>query len=325
MLPVARRILLLAIAGGVLFDVLVPGNAAGLNAPLMMGAFLATALVTTGRSGLARMDPADAWLGPVAMVLASLGALRADDWLVMIDLLLAAALAAGAIGCLAGGRITRGLVPRVFELAIGVVAASGVGAAAVLAAARPANGDDAAGAPSRAASRLRRSAPVLRGLVIAIPVVAVFVALFSSADAVFARLASDVFSWQLDVDFANLFGRALLIAVIAWGAAGLLALGAGLLPSLAAAPPIVPRPSVARRIRRPGLRPSRHSAAHPRRPRAGMLPAARGHLPPRPSGQCPSAWVPSRRRRSCSSWMSCSRPSSPSRSRGCSAVATRWR
>jgi hypothetical protein len=228
----ARRIVLFALAGGVLFDVLVPGNAAGLNAPLVMGAFLAAALITAGRAGLARMDPADAWLAPVAMVLASLGALRADDWLVTVDLLLAAALAAGAIGCLAGGRITRGLVPRVLELAVGVVAASGVGAAAVLAATRSRVPGGTASVPSRLGSRLRRVAPVARGLLIAIPVVAVFIALFASADAVFARLASDVLSWQLDLDLEDLLGRAMLISLVAWGVAGLLGLGAGLLPAL---------------------------------------------------------------------------------------------
>jgi hypothetical protein len=233
MLPLARRIVLLALAGGVLFDILVPGNAAGLNAPLLMVAFLAAALATAGRDGLARMDPADAWLGPVALVLASMSALRADDWLVTVDLLLAAALAAGAIGCLAGGRITRGLVPRVLELAVGVVAAAGVGAAAVLAAARSRSQAGPAVGRSRVRRRLRPLAPVARGLVIAIPVLAVFVALFASADAVFARFASDVLSWQLDLDFEDLLGRAMLITLIAWGAAGLLGLGAGLLPALA--------------------------------------------------------------------------------------------
>jgi hypothetical protein len=228
----ARRIVLFAIGGGVLFDVLVPGNAAGLNAPLVMGAFLGAALVTAGRTGLAKMDPADAWLGPVAMILASLSALRADDWLVTVNLMFAAALAAGAIGCLAGGRITRGLLPRVLELAVGVVAASGVGAAAVLAATRSRVHDGTATDPSRLGSRLRRAAPVARGLLIAIPVVAVFIALFASADAVFARLASDVLSWQLDLDLEDLLGRAMLISLVAWGVAGLLGLGAGLLPAL---------------------------------------------------------------------------------------------
>ena len=127
-----RRIVLLALVGGVLFDVLVPGNAAGLNAIVLMAAFLAAALLVAGRDGIRRMDPADAWLAPAALVLASMAVIRADDWLVTLDLLLAAALAAGTIGCLAGGRVTRGLVPRVLELAVGSVAAAAVGAGSLL-------------------------------------------------------------------------------------------------------------------------------------------------------------------------------------------------
>src|SRR5262245_34030698 len=91
-----RRILLVAVAGGVLFDVLAVGNAAGINAPIIVAAFLVAAFAIAGRDGIARMDPADAWLAPSALVLAALVAVRADDWLVTADLLLAAALAAGA-------------------------------------------------------------------------------------------------------------------------------------------------------------------------------------------------------------------------------------
>ncbi len=238
MSPLVRGIVLLALAGGLMFDVLVPGNAAGLNAPLLMAAFLGAALVTAGRAGLARMDPADVWIGPGALVLASMSVLRADDWLVTVDLLLATAMAAGAIGCLAGGRITRGLVPRVLELSLGAVAASVIGAAAILTMKRP-SAESRAGVapPSRLHSRLSRVAPVARGLVIAVPVVAVFIALFAAADAVFARLASDVLAWQPDIDLEDLVGRALLVTLVAWGATGLLGLGAGLLSSFASAPP----------------------------------------------------------------------------------------
>jgi hypothetical protein len=229
---------LLALAGGVLFDVLVPGNAAGVNAAIVVAALLVAALVVAGPDGARRVDPADAWLGPAALVMAGMASIRADDWLVTFDLLFAAALAAGAIGCLAGGRITRGLVPKVLQLAVGTVAAAGIGALTVLTARRPvaAAASDTAdpGLPSRGAglrARLRGAAPVLRGLVIAVPVVAVFVALFASADAVFARLASDLFAWQLDIDLEDLVSRSIVITIVAWGAAGLLGLAGGLLPA----------------------------------------------------------------------------------------------
>lgn len=235
MSSLVRRILLLALAGGVLFDVLVPGNAAGLNAVIVMAAFLVAALLVAGSGGIRRMDPADAWLAPTALVLAALTAIRADDWLVTADLAFAAALAAGAIGCLGGGRITRGLVPQVLELAVGVVAGIGIGAASVVRDPRPQPaGAGSSGEPSRAArlrARLRGAAPIVRGLVIAVPIVALFVLLFAAADAVFARLASDVLAWKPDLDLADILTRSLVITSVAWGAAGLLAIAAGLLPA----------------------------------------------------------------------------------------------
>ncbi len=227
-----RRVLLLALAGGVLFDVLVPGNSAGLNAAIVMAAFLAAALLVAGPDGIRRMDPADAWLGPTALVLAAMASIRADDWLVTTDLLLAAALAAGTIGCLGGGRITRGLVPKVLELAVGAVAAVGIGALNMLTIPRPVPIEtDVPSRFTRLQGRLRPAAPVLRGLVIAVPVAAVFVVLFASADAVFARLTSDLLAWQPDLDLGDLVSRSIVITIVAWGAAGLLGLAGGLLPA----------------------------------------------------------------------------------------------
>lgn len=232
--PLVRRILLLALATGVAFDILVPGNAPGVNAPLLVAALVGAALLVAGRDGLRRMDPADAWLAPAALVLAAMAVVRGDGWLVGVDLLLALALAAGAVAGLAGARITRGLVPQVLETAAATVAAAGVGAAAIVRVPRP---DGKGGAGDRLGlwrARAGRAAPVGRGLLIALPVIAVFAALFASADAVFARLATDVLGWQPDVDLEDLAGRVIVVAVVAWVVAGLLALGAGRLPTFVA-------------------------------------------------------------------------------------------
>jgi hypothetical protein len=245
----AARILLLAVAGGILVDILIPGNAPGINAPILVAALLVSAVLVAGPAGLRRMDPADAWLGPVALGLAGMAALRADPWLVAADLALAAALAAGAVASLGGGRITRGLVPQVLAIAAGVVAAAVAGAAEVIAGfSRPApgpplaDGREAGGGPvpAGAARRplrayLRRSAPVARGLLIALPLLALFTALFASADAVFERLARQVLDWQIDLDLEDLAERAAVITVAAWTAAGLLALAGAYLPTLAGA------------------------------------------------------------------------------------------
>ena len=311
-LPV-RRILLLALAGGVLVDVVLPGNAIGVNAPLVLVALLAAALVVAGREGLRRMDPADAWLGPVALVLAGFAAIRADDWLVTFDLLFAGALAAGAIGCLAGGRITRGAVPRVLDLGAAAMAAGLVGTVTVVSRGRRDRPAGTTAGPVRA--RLGRAAPVVRGLLIAVPVVAVFVALFASADAVFARFTADALAWKPDLDVVDLTGRAFVITIAAWGAAGLLGLAAGLLPAHVIGAPTGDR-GRRRRVAAEGVPPP------PAAPGWGPAPTwrrrRRTSRRDRRSGSGPS-----RPRRSSSSSASCSPCSSPSSWPTCSAAATR--
>lgn len=246
-----RRIVLLALAGGILVDVVGPGNALGVNAPLVVVALLAAAFAVAGRGGLGRMDPADAWLAPAAVAFAGMAAVRTDAWLVAADLWFAMLLALGAIGTLAGGRITRGVVPRVLELSVGLVAVAIGGAIAVLSALatrrEPAGSDgiepragSTAQGPTALGSagsrlrlgRLRPLVPVLRGLLVAIPIVAVFSVLFASADAVFARLAGDLLAWQVDLDLEDMVERSVVIGSIAWGWAGLFAFSGGLLPTL---------------------------------------------------------------------------------------------
>jgi hypothetical protein len=195
------------------------------------------------------MDPADAWLAPAAVAFAGMAAVRTDAWLVAADLLFAMLLALGAIGTLAGGRITRGVVPRVLELSVGLVAVTIGGGIAVLsalatrrepakaAAVDPGAGSTAQGptAPASTGSRgrlgrLRPLAPVLRGLLVAIPIVAVFSVLFASADAVFARFAGDLLAWQVDLEDA--VQRSMVVGSVAWVWAGLFAFSGGLLPTL---------------------------------------------------------------------------------------------
>jgi hypothetical protein len=230
----ARRILLLAIAVGVVVDVTTIGHAAGLNAAVVIAALLASAVAVAGPAGLRRVDPADGWMPVAALVLAAMAAVRADPWLVSADLVLASALALGTIAALAGARITRGAVPRVIDAAGAVVAALLMGA--VVIARRP----PTAGSPSDAApagrdawrARLAPWRPVLRGLLLATPIVLLFALLFASADAVFAGLVSDLLRIPIAVDLDDLAERAVVILGVAWLVAGLLALCAGLLPLL---------------------------------------------------------------------------------------------
>ena len=274
---------------------------------------------------------------------------RADDWLVTLDLLLAAVLAARGRGVPAGGRITRGLVPQVLELAVGAVAAAAVGAGSLLRTPRPATSSS----PRRPAGRVSGDASAgghpspggwsspCRSLPCSWPCSPP--PMRSSA-----RLTSDVLAWQPDVDLEDLLIRAVVVTVVAWGAAGLLGLAAGLLPAYAAARTVLrPEPVDAAAPALPPASPGATSRATPTvavssgppLPPARVAPPAGGlrtdlrprtrPLPgPRSRGlrtgpRCASGR--SRRRRSWSSSTSSSPRSSSCSSPTCSAAPTRWR
>lgn len=119
-LAVARR--LLAVAGTLLAVVLLgvaltgaatgslafSGLAAGLKPPLALPLAIALALTLTALLGLVSLGP---WLGPLAVVGAGLALLRfaglaghdAGAWAVLVPVLSAGAMLAGALGALAGG------------------------------------------------------------------------------------------------------------------------------------------------------------------------------------------------------------------------------
>ncbi len=232
--PIARRILLLAVALGILVDIAVPGHVAGLNAPIVIAALLAAAFAIGGRAGVERFDRADAWLPVAALGLASMAAVRADPWLVEADLLVALALAGATVAALAGARITRGVVPAVLAAAGAVLAALVTGAIAVIRRPWP----DTSHASS-ARARLAPWLPVVRGLMLAAPIVLLFGLLFAAADAVFASFARTALSLPVELDVTDAAQRTIVVSLVAWGAAGLLALAAGGLPAL------IPGPSYA--------------------------------------------------------------------------------
>ncbi len=205
-----------AVAGvlGILGQLLYFGVGVGINYPLSVALALAAAWLL--RPHGTRFDAIDAWLPAVALVLASFVALRGDPVLVFFDILASFGLAAGALAAIGGHQVTRRLLPGVLGLIGSLAGWTVVGGARVVA-------DAAATArPSpRARGWLTAAGPYLRGALIALPVVIVFAALFSSADAVFARMIGDLFGVELD--FGELPGRVAAAAVFAWIAAGALA------------------------------------------------------------------------------------------------------
>ena len=225
----AVHVVLAAAALGIVGQWLFFDVAIGLNFPI------AVALLVAGgwllRRPMVGVEWRDLWLGPAAIAFATGAAIRADTTIMLFDALTSLGLAGAALASY--GR--RAVLRRSFGdlLALGVSVAGWVGAGAVpaLRAARrrvPA----ARGVMGRA----RPALPVVRGLLIALPLILVFVSLFSAADAVFARVVDDLTS--VDLELGTVPGRAILAAVIGWLAAGALALAASR-PAVRVGPAVV--------------------------------------------------------------------------------------
>jgi hypothetical protein len=208
----ARRLLAAALVIGVLAHALLFRTALGLNLVLIVAALLASALIL--RRPAARLDRLDAWIPLAALAFAAFVAIRADPFLVFVDTLAALGLGAGAVAAIGGAALTRRSILGLVWVGLRGASLVFAGAAEPIVAARPASGADAF------RRRLRRVTPFLRGLAIAIPVIAIFAGLFAAADAVFSRALSDVFA--IDLNLGDVPPRLLLAAVIAWLAAGLL-------------------------------------------------------------------------------------------------------
>jgi len=213
----AGRVIVIAGALGVVGQLLFFDVGLGVNFPVAI-ALLAGGgwLLRRRRTAPARID---AWLAPAAIVFASFAAIRADPVLVAIDCLASLGLVGGALASFSG----RTVVGRSF----GALVALGVAVLGwAVGGAFPA-GADARAQASHGVSIARRAAPampIIRGLLLAIPVVIVFVALFSSADAVFARVVDDLFG--VEIDLGDVGWRLMAALVLAWVAAGSLALAA---------------------------------------------------------------------------------------------------
>jgi hypothetical protein len=216
----ARRIALVALVAGVLGDALFDRVGLGINVPIAVAGILVA--TTMFRPGDHRIDPLDLWLPPVALAAAFVVALRTDVVIVFLAVLLAGLATLGWAVAASGQALTRR--SALAAAALGALAATslGVGSLAVLANA----GSD--GALRDLGTNGRRAVPVARGIVIAVPIVAVFGLLLTSADAVFARVVGNALSVPFDV--ADLAGRVSVVVVVAWAVGGLLAVAGNATP-----------------------------------------------------------------------------------------------
>ncbi len=214
----ASRTLTAAFVVGAVAQALLVGAELGIDVPLLVVAIMVAAVAVA--AGGRRIDLLDVWLPVAALVVAALVAIRADPTLRFLDVVTAASLLGASMAAFAGAAVTR-------RSAIAIVATGTIvlgwviaGILRVTAAARrPAAG------PGWRARTPGWVVPIARGLFLAIPVLVVFVALFSSADAIFASLTADLFRWQIDL--GELPARFSVAFLVAWVVAGLLGVATG--------------------------------------------------------------------------------------------------
>ena len=264
---IARRAVLGALVAGLVAEVLFDRVSLGINVPLFTLASLAAVTWLSVRRRPA--DALDLWL-PMAALAASLGpAVRTDPSVVALDLLLIAPSVAGWSMAVAGVAVTRRAAAMVVALGLEALLAAGVGTAILL------RWSGADGFFRSGSAVLGRLAPVVRGALLAVPIVGVFALLLGSADAVFGRGLDDILRNPIQLDDA--VGRALFVLAAAWLVGGALALAAG-----------------AYRLLPPEPKPDPNVRAAPEPEGAGAGPAHRTQLPSEPPAPV-AAGTPRRR------------------------------
>jgi hypothetical protein len=214
---IARRAAGAALALGILADVLFDRTALGINVPIATVLVLAIATLLAPRAR--PVDRLDLWLAALA-ILASLGpALRTDPSVVQLDLALTVAAVAAWSTAVSGVAVTRRSAAAVAWLGVQAGIAVGIGFAWLVSHAA------SDGALARAGRQVGRLAPVLRGALIALPVLAGFAILLGSADAVFGRAIDDALRFPIDLE--DVSNRALFSILAAILVGGPLALAAG--------------------------------------------------------------------------------------------------
>lgn len=219
---IARRAAASALIVGVVADVLFDRVALGINVPIATAALLA--VVTWFGPGRQPADRLDLWL-PALAIVASLGpALRTDPSVVGLDLWLVAGGVSAWSFAVSGVAVTRRTAAAVVQLGVRAGVAVAIGLAWLL----TRSGSD--GYFSRSTRQLGRLAPLARGAVIAVPVVAGFSLLLASADAVFGRALDEALRFPLDLDEAVRRGAfSILAAGLVAGPLAIAAGGAGVL------------------------------------------------------------------------------------------------
>jgi Domain of unknown function (DUF4173) len=219
----ARSLLLAALPLGLLVELAFDGPAFGINVPIVIGAVLAAGALLRRPDRV--IDPLDAWLPVTAFTLATLAAIRGDEFLAGLDIAWSFLFCGASLVALSGVPVTRRSASVIATMGAWAFEGAFFGAFRVLAAARPVRTE----APPRDDSPSRLAA-VLRGLIVGLPLAMIFAVLFASADPIFRRTMSDLFGFRIDL--GDVPGRLLFTVSATWLAAGALSVAARGIPDV---------------------------------------------------------------------------------------------
>lgn len=213
-----RRLLLVALALGVLVDLLFYDKPLGVSVFLFVSLLL-LALFALGRGEGVRPVRANLWLAPPLLFFAAMVFVRANEFLTLLNVVAVLLLLGLVAHFFAAGRFDHlsiaGYLGTPFRAAGNALwrAAPLLPAAVNVRAVRARGG--------------RNLFPILRGLLLAAPVVLVFAGLLASADLVFARWIDGLINFQITVEAEELFWRGVMIVCAAWFLAGALVYAIG--------------------------------------------------------------------------------------------------
>lgn len=207
----AARAVALALAAGIWAQLLAVGQLGGINV-LLWVAFVLGAALLVRRPG-ATLDRLDYWLPIAALVFAAFIALRDEAMLFTFNLPMSGALTLAAAVALGGHPLTRSSASVVTRSGGAALLLGAVGAVLLGAGLTPIRERSARSSGAGLSA-------VVRGALVALPLLLVFLVLFVAADAVFESQVRNLLSF----DFASELPLRLVVAVLAgWLFAGTMA------------------------------------------------------------------------------------------------------
>jgi len=212
------RILLVALALGWGVDLLFYGKALGISAPLFV-LLLMAALFGLGRLEGTRPVRSNLWLLAPLIFFASMVFVRANPFVTFLNVVASLAL----LGLIAHF-YAAGYPQRLGLIGYPIVLLRTAGNALIQPAPLVSASMDLKAVRRRGSRNLL---PVIRGLLLALPVLVIFTLLLASADLVFADYLKDLFSLEISPDLLELLWRGIIVLGATWFLAGGLAYALG--------------------------------------------------------------------------------------------------